>query len=561
MRLSAPIAGALVLAAGCGSESAAPANDGSAGDAAPAEGTPWFAEESEARGLVFAHESGASGELLMPEIMGGGAALVDVDADGDLDAYLVQSGGVRVAAAKRSPNRLFQNDGSGRFDDVTDGSGAGDRGYGMGVAAGDVDGDGLPELYVTNVGDNALLANLGEARFDDVTDSARAAAGGWSSSAAFLDADLDGDLDLFVVRYIVWDPDQELDCANDMGTPDYCSPTAYGAPALDLLLANRGDGVFDDASRRAGIDAVAANGLGIVCGDYDGDGWTDVFIANDQDPDLLWRNAGDGTFRDESYRAGCALDRDGQAKAGMGVAAADVDEDGDEDLLVCNLSRESDSYFENRGEHFVDRTTQLGLRQRSRAFTRFGVGFADFDQDGRLDLFQANGRVLRRYPSYAEADEYAEPNLVLRGTADGRLVEVLPPGGTSENVAATSRAAAFGDVDGDGAVDVLVVNRDARAHLLVNRVEERGAWIGLRVLAASGADALHAVVDVRAGPRQLRREVRAAASYLASSSPLLHIGLGALEEVDEVRVRWPDGTEQRFGPLTAGRVHELRRAD
>jgi hypothetical protein len=541
------------LGAGCG-EPAAPA---AAAETAPAEpAAPWLVDEAVERGLAFTYASGAAGELLMPEIMGGGAALLDADGDGDLDAYLVQGGGVRTPAAERAPNALCANDGAGRFRAVTAPGGAPDRGYGMGVATGDADGDGCEDLYVTNLGADALWANRGALAFEDVTAGAGIAADGWSTSAAFLDADLDGDLDLYVARYVVWGPDQELACSNDMGGPDYCSPTAYGAPALDLYLENLGAGTFRDASARAGVQAAAANGLGVVCGDLDRDGWTDVFVANDQHPDLLWRNRGGGTFEDVAATAGVALDRDGRAKAGMGVAVADVDADGDEDLLVCNLAGETDSFFENRGGWFADATVRARLANASRAFTRFGVGWADLDQDGRLDLYEANGRVMRRRPVFVAGDEYAEPNLLLRGLADGAFAEV-PHGGAAAPAPATSRAAAFGDVDGDGALDVLVVNRDAPAQLWMNRVQGRGKGLVLRVLDARGAPALGAVLELRRGDRVERREVRSASSYLAASSAWVHVGLGTAGELDEVRVRWPDGAEATFGPLAAGRTHAL----
>ena len=245
-----------------------------------------------------------------------------------------------------------------------------------------------------------------------------------------------------------------------------------------------------------------------------------------------------------------------KAKAGMGVAIADVDEDGDEDLLVCNLRRESDSYFENRGPHFVDRTTAAGLGNESRSYTRFGLGWADFDQDGRQDLFQANGRVMRRLPAHAAGDDYAEPNLLFRGTAGDRLV-LVPGGGTGAPRAATSRGAAFGDIDGDGAVDVLVINRDARAELLINHAKDRGNWIGLRVLDSKGAPALHAVAEVTAGERSFRAEVRASSSYLSSNAPVIHIGLGNAATIDRVEIRFTDGTAETFGPLAAGEFHTL----
>jgi hypothetical protein len=517
---------------------------------------PWFVESAAERGLVFRHESGHRERYLMPEAVCGGAALFDADGDGDLDAYLVQGG--RIGGdAPAPPNRLFENDGSGAFEDVTERSGTGDRGYGMGAACGDVDGDGDVDLYVTNLGPNALFENRGGGTFGIATEASGTGDAGFGSSAAFLDYDEDGRLDLFVVNYVDWYPGAELDCRDPMGLPDYCGPRNYDAPARDVLFRGAGDGRFDDVSAPSGVGAVRGNGLGVTCGDFDGDGWTDVFVANDGMPDCLWRNGGSGTFEEVGLSSGCALDHEGVAKAGMGVATADVDDDGDLDLLVCNQVRESDSFFLNEGGRFRDGATSAGLRVVTRPFTRFGLGLVDFDDDGTLDLFEANGRVERQAPRYAD-DPLAEPNLLLRGVAGGRFEEVLPRGGTEPVLFATSRAAAFGDVDGDGGVDVLVVNKDGPAHLFLNRVPDRGAWVAFRVL-DGGRDALHATVTAEVDGRRVRRDVRTAYGYLASSSPLVHLGLGGARVARDVRVRWLDGSEERFGDRAAGEVHVLER--
>jgi ASPIC and UnbV/FG-GAP-like repeat len=526
-----------------------------ADDAAQADQA-WFADEAEARGLVFVHQSGARGEYLMPEIMSGGAALFDMDGDGDLDAYLVQSGALTDPPEKRPPNQLFENSGTGTFADVTEASGAGDRGIGMGVACGDADGDGDVDLLVANLGADVLLSNAGGGRFTDATARAGVADTAWSSSAAFLDADLDGDLDLWVCHYLNWVAAAEHECMNHSGARDYCSPKVYQAPALDSFFRNRGDGSYDDATRSAGIDR-AATSLGVACLDADEDGWLDVFVANDGMPNQIWRNQGGARFVETGLQDGCAVDFDGAAKAGMGVAASDPDGDGDTDLLVCNLETESDSLFENRGGHFADRTAASNLRTISRPFTRFGVGWQDFDADGLLDLYVANGRVMRLNPPLAD-DPYAEPNLVLRGVPGGRYAEVLPRGGTATPLVATSRAAAFGDVDGDGAVDVLVVNRDGPAHLLINRAPARGHWLGLRLLDGHG-DAVHARLTAHVGEQRFTREVRTAYSYQSSSTPWIHLGLGEAARVERVEVRWTDGAVEAFGPYDADQAVELVR--
>ncbi len=546
---------ALCLAAGAcaGNDQAAPA------PAASAEPAPWFTESAAERGLVFTWESGYRGRYLLPEIMGGGAALFDLEGDGDLDAYLVQGGALEGPPGGGPGNRLFENTGGGWFRDVTAGSGADVRGYGMGVAAGDYDGDGDTDLYVTNVGPNVLLRNDGAGPFTDVTAIAGVGHPGWSTSSAFLDYDGDGDLDLYVANYLNWTVATELDCFNDQtGRPDYCSPGTYDAPAVDALYRNEGDGTFTDVTARAGIDAAARTGLGVVCGDFTGDGRIDIFVADDGMMNLLWVNQGGGRFRDEALRRGCAVDEEGKAKAGMGVTAADLDDDGDLDLLVCNLRSETDSLHRNEGGAFSDGTARAGLATTSRPFTRFGMAWIDFDNDGWLDLYQANGKVTQTAGG-PPGDPFAEPNLLFRGTPGGRFEEVLPRGATVPLPAATSRAAAFGDVDDDGAVDILVVNRDAPAWLLLNRAGAAGDWVAFRVVDEAGRVAVGATVTFSAGGRTITRDVRTAYSYLASNDPRVHVGLGDLDAAHDVTVRWPDGTQERFGTLPAGRTHTLHR--
>jgi hypothetical protein len=284
----------------------------------------------------------------MPEIMCGGAALFDMDSDGDLDLYLIQAGYSldQPASDMRSvpTNRLFRNRGDGHFEDVTDGSGADVRGYGMGVTSGDYDNDGDVDLYVTNLGRNILLQNDGSGRFNDVTGGAGVGDQNWGTSAAFVDVDHDGDLDLYVCNYLDWTPEREMWCSMP-GGQDYCSPKNYQAAMPDVLYRNNGDGTFTDVSKTAGMHTAFGNGLGVVCGDYDNDGRVDIFVANDGMPNQLWINRGDGTFQDMALERGCAVDMQGIRKAGMGVAAADFDDDADLDVLVCNMNAETDSLF------------------------------------------------------------------------------------------------------------------------------------------------------------------------------------------------------------------------
>ena len=522
--------------------------------------SPWFVETAADRGLVFVHQSGHRGRHLMPQIMGGGAALSDMDGDGDLDAYLVQSGRIVVEPKDRPPNQLFENLGDGMFKDVTTGSGADDRGYGMGVATGDYDNDGDVDLYITNVGPNVLLRNDGSGRFTDVTSLAGVGHTGWSTSAAFLDYDADGDLDLFVASYLNWSVATELGCYNDLtGEPDYCSPRVYRAPAVDVLYENRGDGTFVDVTDEAGINQGVGTGLGVVCGDFNHDGWIDIFVANDGMRDQLWINLGTGRFVDKALAFGCAVDQEGRPKAGMGVAAADIDDDGDLDLIVCNLHGESDSFYVNQGQFFSDYTPTSGLTGVNRPFTRFGIAWLDFNNDGFLDLYEANGRVSRQPSAISSSEPFAEPNILFRGTASGRFEEQMPRGGTKASLIATSRAAAFGDIDNDGGIDILIVNRDGPAHLLHNVVKQRGRWILFRILDEHGRDALGATLTLRVGSRVITRDVRTTYSYCAANDPRIHVGLAEARAVQNVTVHWPDGATEHFGTFSAGQQFVLRR--
>lgn len=551
--------GLVVCAVACGNGPEAPAGGARPGTAAApsSTGTPWFEEIAASSGLVFTHRSGHEPpKYRLPEIMGGGAALFDMDGDDDLDALLVQSG--ELEGPDTGPrHRLFENDGRGRFRDVTPERGVDVPGYGMGVAAGDYDDDGDVDLYLTNYGRNVLLQNDGRGTFSDVTATAGVAASGWSTGAAFTDVDLDGDLDLFVVRYLDWTPGRERQCFSLTGAVDYCAPKNYDAPTADLLFLNRGNGTFADASAASGLTAARGNGLGVVVDDVDRDGRPDLFVANDATPNHLWMNQGGGRFVESGLKLGVAIDQDGAPKAGMGVHAGDVDGDDDNDILVMNLDTEADSYFRNDWPFFTDATTLVGLRVVSRRFTRFGMALVDFDNDGLLDLYEANGRVGLQGQSFG-SDPYAEPNLLLRGRPGPVFDEVSPRGGTAAPLIATSRAAVFGDVDNDGGVDVLVANRDGAPYLLRNVAPGRGHWTRLTVKTAKGRDAIGAVVRVTAGGVTRRRDVRSAYSYLAANDPRVHVGLGPAASIDRVEVTWPGGTVERFGPFAADAPQTLR---
>ena len=515
----------------------------------------WFNEESESRGLRYVTMSGHDRDHLIPEITVGGAALFDIDGDGDLDAYLVQGGALASNAGSMSTNQLFSNDGAGVFENITSGSGSDHHGYGMGVATGDYDNDGDTDIYVTNVDSNALMQNLGNGQFCDVTREARVGDEAWGTSAVFVDYDADGDLDLFVANYMHWSHAIERPCTNASGLPDYCYPPVYKTPAVDVLYRNNGKGSFSDVSLEAGLETAFGYGFGTVAGDFTGDGLADIFVANDGSQNQLWVNHGGDNFADQALSRGCALGESGRPKAGMGVTSNDLNDDGKPDLLVVNLQTETDSYFRNEGPYFVDASTSLGLSGGSDLYTRFGVGIVDFDNDGYLDAYFANGRINKI--DLDVSDRYAEPNLLYRGVAGVRFEEVIPRGGTKELLVSTSRAAAFGDVDNDGGVDVLVVNRDAQVYLLHNLVGQKGNWITFRLVNGNGSDALGAILSVDVAGQRRWREARTAYSFQAANDPRVHIGMGDVPNVAAVEVRWPNGKTESFGDYAANQIIQL----
>jgi len=518
----------------------------------------WFEERGQLAGVDFTHRTGATGAFLFPEMMGGAVALLDFDADGDLDLFFGQSGSLVSPGAEPDGHRLYRNIGEGKFEDATPGSGVDVGGYAMGVSAADYDNDGRTDLYITNVGENKLLHNDGGGHFSDVTSTAGVGGKVWSTSSAFVDYDGDGDLDLFVVNYVRWSLKTEKECYEASGQRTYCGPHSYNAPGRDLLFRNEGNGGFTDVSVAAGLSAGFGNGLGVVAGDFNGDDLPDFFVANDRTDDQLWINQGDGTFHDDAYLAGCAVDSNGTARAGMGVDTGDVDDDGDLDLIVVNLHGEDDGYYRNEGRFFVEETTVAGIGLTSRAYTRFGVGFEDFDNDGDLDLYQANGRVTLVATHFSE-DPFAEPNVLLERTAQGKWAPVEPRGGVAEELSFTSRGAAFGDLDNDGGIDVVVTNRDAAPHVLFNTQRGRGHWLIARVLERHGSDAIGARVFLPEGPTRRRRDVRAASSYCSSSDPRVHFGLMGPAPVERLEVRWPDGTVEIFGPFDVDSIVTLNR--
>lgn len=538
---------------------------------------PIFSDESLQAGFDFHLFNGASGQIYFLEIMGSGGGLIDFDADGDLDLYAVQ--GTMLAPGKGAEDaeippqhpipltdRLYRNDlevdSQGRrslhFTDVTEKAGLTRSEYGFGVATGDYDNDGWTDLYVTNFGSNQLLRNNGDGTFSDVTEVSGSDDKGWSVSASFVDFDRDGWLDLYVTNYVDFSVERRRHCLNPMGAADYCDPDAYPS-GDDRLFRNRGDGTFEDVSIQAGIRVEPRTGLGVASADFDLDGWPDLYVANDGMSNLLFMNNRDGTFRDDTLLAGCAVNSEGQREASMGVDVADVDNDGDEDIFLTHYARETNTLYINDGTAMFDDVTQVsGLATPSWNFTSFGTHLFDYDNDGLLDIMTVSGAVT--IFSNGSRENLAQTNQLFRNL-DGRHFEDMSDQASEAFLLEeVSRGAAFGDIDNDGDTDVVVFNNSEPSRLLVNQVGSDRQWLGLRLVGkGTPRDMQGAWVELRqpTGPTLWRR-VHTDGSYASASDPRLLFGLADRTSPVTVRVSWPSGLVEEFTDLPVGRYAELK---
>ncbi|HXV65568.1 MAG TPA: CRTAC1 family protein, partial [Vicinamibacteria bacterium] len=460
-------------------------------------------------------------------------------------------------------NRLFRQGSDGRFEDVTEEAGVGDTGYGMGVAVGDIDNDGLVDLYVTNYGPDVLYKNEGNGRFRNVTAEWGIGGDFWSASATFCDYDADGTLDLYVTHYVSYDPDKG--CTHADGSIDYCSPQVFPGTSDVLYRNDRGRG-FVDVSAEAGLRSVRSPGLGVICADLSGDGKLDFYVANDGEANQFWVNQGDGTFTDDALLLGVALGGDGQPEAGMGITVGDVDSDGDLDLFVTHIINQTNTLYLNQGAlGYDDGTMKSGLAAPSLAMTGFGTGFLDFDHDGDLDLAVVNGRVQRHPPLGAARmsaywNAYAEPNQLLENRGRGDFVDVSADAGDFGTPVEISRGLALGDVDEDGDLDLLVMNTAAKARLYRNDTVKKGDWLLVRAIEKeSKRDAHGARVTVTAGGKSTVRIATPAYSYLSSNDPRVHFGIPRGASVERIEIVWPGGIKERFGGVPTNQVVVLER--
>ena len=535
--------------------------------AAPAQSIdfPAFPDVASEVGLTVMNLSGEGANDYIIEANGNGAAFVDYDNDDDLDLLITNGSTIANYSTGGDPVAALYRNTDGIFEDVTRQAGLDDHGWAFGVCAADYDNDGHIDFYVTAYGPNLLYRNNGDGTFEERAMDAGAADAGWGTNCAFGDYDRDGDVDLYVANYLTFDDTVIARRGSDvclyMGTLNvFCGPKGLAGEA-DMLYRNNGDGTFEDVSGEAGIVDPGHYGFGVVFSDLDDDGWSDIYVANDSVPNLLYQNNRDGTFQEVGLVSGASLNLFGTAQAGMGVGTGDFDGDGDFDIYVTHFAEDTNTLYSNLGGmFFADATAASGASRASRPHVGWGTGFVDLDNDGWEDLFVANGHVYPGMDELNETSRYLQPKEVYRNLTDGTFQEISRELDGDLTVPRSARGAAFGDYDNDGDTDIVVVNTNAPPNLYRNDGGNRHHWIGFRLIGrTSNRDAVGARVEIDAGGRTRVGEVRSGGSYLSHNDMRVHFGLGETERVDEIRIRWPSGATETLDGVDADRyvtIHE-----
>ncbi|MFA6107793.1 MAG: CRTAC1 family protein [Candidatus Latescibacterota bacterium] len=523
-------------------------------------GTPQYVEVTREAGLDFRYTNGASGHKYLPEAMGSGAAFFDADRDGDLDLFIVNGAYLGRRPSGDAPSDAFyRSRGDGTFENATAAAALGDTAYGMGAAVGDYDNDDDLDLYVTNFGPNALHRNRGDGTFEEVTAASGTGDPGWGTNAAFVDYDHDGDLDLYVANYMDFRLERNQDCRQSH-VRAYCGPTAYPGQS-GVLYRNEGDGTFADVTRQAGVYTTAGRQLGAIFGDYDNDGDQDLFVANDRTPRMLFRNDGDGTFSDVAPTAGVAYNEDGAAVSSMGADWGDYDNDGHLDVVVATFQWVGNQLFHNDGDgFFTDVSFATRLAKESLPYLGMTIAFLDYDNDGYLDLFAANGHLDENVREYDSAASYAQANQLLRNQGDGTFARVTEQAGPGLRAERVSHGAVFGDYDNDGDVDIFVSASDTpHCTLLRNDGGNTAHWLMVRTVGTRGnRDGIGARLRLTAGGRTQIREVRSGYGYLGANDLRVHFGLGQAGRAERLEIRWPGGDVQVLENLAADQLLVVR---
>ena len=554
-----------VLAIGCGGKPEAEAEKPAPAPAAPIAVT--FADVTRTAGVAFVHTNGARGRKYLPETMGSGVVVFDADGDGAPDLFFVNSAEWPESRKGPAYQALYRNRGDGTFEEATAKAGLKVETYALGAAAADYDNDGDQDLFLNALGPDRLFRNRGDGTFEDATAKAGVGDPGFGSSATWIDYDRDGWLDLFVCNYVEWSPKTDIYCTLDGANKSYCTPESYKG-ATNRLFRNRGDGTFEDATAKAGVHDPTGKSLGVVAFDSDDDGFPDLAVANDTQPNFLYRNRGDGTFEEIGRTAGIAFSEEGKARGAMGIDAADYDGSGRESLVIGNFSNEMLALYHNEGRGlFIDDAAAAGIGQPSLLTLAFGCFFFDYDLDGLLDIFVANGHVENEINAVQPSVTYAEPPHLFRGGPGGRFEETTARVGAELARPAVARGAAAGDLDGDGDLDIVVSANGSPAAIFRNDGGSAHGFVRLRLIGAAGKsnrDAIGARVRLTVDGRTQSRTVRSAASYASQSEMVLTFGLGAPAPpagTATAEVRWPDGTISTYQGVAANRTSTLQQGE